>query len=522
MASRGSAGRRNRSDESEDRPQEDGINEALIRGLREAINASRDVQPLAAVKLLTESLVEMADNFDYETEAIYEGKPLVMAGQALSRVTRAALVNEPHETRRAMSTLTNVTIQNLVNTGLGGGEGMKATIILLRNEIDELQSSTATQPTSIIAGTDRRAKEAAEKTARETFRTSAKKTLTEIYNSMRVINARTLSELSRQDRALFWTTTILTTDLSESDGDVRCAQAQLQLLGDEEWSELNFNSFWMSHWSATSQAKRLQQAIELIQRPNDFRSPAHNETWEGRVAELDIMLSEVTNLPEARKQLTHREQSILISAESIVTGLFKAWKVTETQTEETVSRFLSAIAAHGGDAQLTRFKANSLVQACKESKINEYLAHIARTTRQQTAERAERKSVAAISERAERRTVAMIETYKDEELEEPEDVEEVLEELAARVGATVGWKCHYCGDDNHSLRQCGTCRKVIEGAAAFITKSWEQAVNREPRAMASFMTAIAAELKVPLSASYARRTPFQGRSPFRGKAEGSR
>ena len=519
MAPRASMGRRDndRAEGSEDQLQAEGTNEALVQGLREAVDASRTVSPLRGVRLLTEALIDTAHHFDFDHGCEYEGMPLLTAAQALSRVAPEAITEDPGETLRAIDTVSDVVIQTLLNTGLRGGEGMKATIVLLRNAIEDSQGAAAS-PDAL----DRRTKEAAEKTARDTFKTSAKKTLTEISNSMRVINARTLNELNRRDRSLFWATTILTTDLSESDGDVRCAKAQLQLLNEEEWSGLNFTEFWMSHWSAASQAKRLRGVIELIQRGNDFRSPAHDETWEGRIAEIDIMLSEVTNLAGARRQLTHREQSILISVESIVTNLFKAWKVTETQTEETVSRFLSAVAENGGDAQLTRFKANSLVTACKESRINEFLAHIARTTRQQIAEKAERKSVAAISENAERRTVAMIETFKGEEPEESEDMEEILEELAARVGATVGWKCHYCGDENHSLRQCDACRKAIEGAAAAIKKNWEPAVNREPRAMASFMSAIAAELKVPLAASYARRTPFQGRAPFRGKAEGSR
>ena len=517
MATRGSAGRRNRSDEGEDQPMQEGTNEALIRGLREAIDATRTAPPLRGVTLLCRALIEIADNFDFETDDSYEGRPLVTAAQALGRVARTAFVDDPEGTRREIGAVSNVIIQNLVNTGLGGGEGMKATIILLRDDVGQPIGPITNGNTN-----DRRAKEAAEKTARETFKTSAKKTLTEIYNSMRVINARTLDGLTREDRSLFWATTILTTNLSESDADVRCAQAQLQLLSEEEWRSSNFNAFWLSHWSAESQAKRLRETIELIKRPNDFRNPVNGETWEGRIAEVDIMLSEVTNVADARKLLTHSEQSTLISHESIAVALFKAWKVTESQTEETVARFLSAIAAHGGDAQLARYRANSLVKSLRESRVNEYLSTIARTTRQQAAERAERKSVAAIAGSVDRRTVASIGTDGAEEYEETEDMEDVLEELAARVGATVGWKCHYCGGENHSLRQCDACRKVIEGAAAVITKSWEQAVNREPRAMASFLAAIAAELKVPLATSYARRTPFQGRAPFRGKAEGAR
>jgi len=501
----------------------EGRNEALIRELREAIEASRSVQPLTAVKLLTEALVEMADDFDYETDAVYEGKPLVVAGQALSRVTREALVSDPDETRRALERLNNSTIQNLVNTGLGGGEGMKATIILLRNDIPAPTAPPTTTPTSIAAVTDRRAKETAEKTARETFRTSAKRSLTEIAAAMRVINGRTLAEFTRTERSLFWATTILTTDLSESDGDVRCAKAQLQLLNEDEWRDLNFNEFWMSHWSPAAQAKRLREAIELIKRPNDFRNPVHNESWEGRIAEVDIMLSEVTNLQEARKQLTHDEQAVLISVESIVIKLFQAWKVTDTQTEETVARFLASIAEKGGNAHLSRFRANSLVTTCRESKVNEYLSHIARTTRQQAAERSARKQVAvvskqvaAISESAESETIAAI--LEDAENDD-EDQEQLLEEWAARVGATLGWKCHYCGEENHTLRKCPKCRKAIEEAAAFIKKSWLGASNQEPKAIASFITAIATELNVPLAQNFAKRV---SRAPFRERAEGSR
>lgn len=79
----------------------EGRSDALIRELREATLALRSRQLFEAVKLLTESLVEMADDFDYETDAVYEGKPLVVAGQALSRATSVALVSDPDETRQA-------------------------------------------------------------------------------------------------------------------------------------------------------------------------------------------------------------------------------------------------------------------------------------------------------------------------------------------------------------------------------------------------------------------------------------
>ena len=91
MATRGSAGRRNRSDEGEDQPQQpqaEGTNEALIRGLREAIDATRTAPPLRGVTLLCRALIEIADNFDFETDDSYEGRPLVTAAQALGSESR--------------------------------------------------------------------------------------------------------------------------------------------------------------------------------------------------------------------------------------------------------------------------------------------------------------------------------------------------------------------------------------------------------------------------------------------------
>ena len=68
------------------------------------------------------------------------------------------------------------------------------------------------------------------KMAKETFHRSDKTTLIEVYDAMRVINGQYLEGFSQQERSLFWAATILTTDLYDSDSDVKQAKAQLKLM----------------------------------------------------------------------------------------------------------------------------------------------------------------------------------------------------------------------------------------------------------------------------------------------------
>jgi len=531
MATRGSTGRRNRNGEEENQRQTEGTNdtptnetpnEALIRKLREAIDATHSVPPLQGVQRLTETLVAIADHFDCETTENYGGKPLLTAAQALGRVTRAAVITDPEQTRSAISSLEEGIIQGLINTELGGGEGMRATIVILRNGLEDSQdqATPALFPSSTNTS-DQRAKEAVKKMAQGTFHRADKTTLIEVSDAMRVINSQYLEGFSQQERSLFWVTTILTTDLRESHSDVKLAKAQLKLMNEEEWRALNFSEWWTSQWNPESRAARLREAIAAIERPNDFRTPAHGETWEGRLAEIDTMLSEVGPLEAVRRHLTPGEQSIVTSIESIVTRLMKSWKVKETQGDEAIARFMDLINKKGGARTVERYQANVLITTMKESGVNDILTNIARIFRVEAAERqgAQGKRVAKLETENE---APLDEYHQEGTFWEDEDLEVEMEALAARVGATLmDWACHYCGEKGHALRKCDACQRVIDDQARSLKEAWEKgAKNKEPKALASFLAAIAAKLDVPLAQSYARRLP--PRTTFRGRAERNR
>jgi len=529
MATRGSTGRRNRNGEEENQHQTEGTNdtptnetpnEALIRELREAIDATRSVPPPVGVQRLTATLVSIANHFNCETEAVYEGRPLLTAAQSLVRITPEAITAEPEQTRIAIGSLSKAILQNLANTRLGGGEGRKATINLLRDEIEDSQATPALFPSSTNTS-DQRAKEAVKKMAQGTFNRSDKTTLMEVSDAMRVINSQYLEGFSQQERSLFWATTILTTDLSDSHSDVKLAKAQLKLMNEEEWRALNFSEWWTSQWNPESRAARLREAIAAIERPNDFRTPAHGETWEGRLAEIDTMLSEVGPLEAVRRHLTPGEQSIVTSIESIVTRLMKSWKVKETQGDEAIARFMDLINKKGGARTVERYQANVLITTMKESGVNDILTNIARIFRVEAAERqgAQGKRVAKLETENE---APLDEYHQEGTFWEDEDIEVEMEALAARVGATLtDWACHYCGEKGHALRKCDACQRVIEDQARSLKETWEKgAKNKEPKALASFLAAIAAKLDVPLAQSYARRLP--PRTTFRGRAERNR
>jgi hypothetical protein len=199
----------------------------------------------------------------------------------------------------------------------------------------------------------------------------------------------------------------------------------------------------------------------------------------------------------------------------------KSWKVRETQGDEAVARFMDLINKQGGSRTVERYQANILITTMEKSGVNEILTNIARIFRVEAAERqgAQGKRVA----RLETENEAPLDEYHQEgTFWEDEDMEAEMEALAARVGATLSdWACHYCGEKGHALRKCDACRRVIEDQARSLKETWEKgAKNKEPRALASFLAAIAAELNVPLAQSYARRLP--PRTTFRGKAEGNR